>query len=112
MRENGGVGDRPMIYLDNNATTPLDAEVREAMLPFLDGHFANPSSGYGLARPVRRAVAQAREQVAELLDCEPEEIVFTSGGTESDNAAILSARLSAVPCRGVCANWGSGMAAG
>jgi cysteine desulfurase len=81
-----------MIYLDNNATTPLDAEVREAMLPFLDGHFANPSSGYGLARPVRRAVAVAREQVAELLDCDPEEIVFTSGGTESDNAAILSAR--------------------
>jgi cysteine desulfurase len=81
-----------MIYLDNNATTPLDAEVREAMLPFLEGHFANPSSGYGLARPVRRAVEQAREQVAALLDCEAEEIVFTSGGTESDNAAILSAR--------------------
>ena len=81
-----------MIYLDNNATTPLDPVVREAMLPFLGEHFANPSSGYAAARPVRKAVAAAREESAALLGCEPDEIVFTSGGTEADNAAILSAR--------------------
>lgn len=81
----------PVIYLDNNATTPLDPEVIEAMLPFLREHFANPSSGYDAARPVRKAIAAARERVATLLDCAPEEIVFTSGGTEADNAAIFSA---------------------
>ena len=81
-----------MIYLDNNATTPLDPVVRETMLPFLGEHFANASSGYASARPVRRAVAAAREECAALLGCDPEEIVFTSGGTEADNAAILSAR--------------------
>jgi cysteine desulfurase len=80
-----------MIYLDNNATTPLDPAVLEAMLPFLQGHFANPSSGYGASQPVRKALTRAREQVASLLDCSPEEIVFTSGGTEADNAAIFSA---------------------
>jgi len=80
-----------MIYLDNNATTPLDPAVLEAMLPFLREHFGNPSSGYDAARPVRKAVAKAREQVAALLDCTPEEILFTSGGTEADNAAIFSA---------------------
>ena len=80
-----------MIYLDNNATTPLDPVVVEAMLPFLREHFANPSSGYDAARPVRKAVGTAREQVAALLDCTPEEIIFTSGGTEADNAAIFSA---------------------
>ena len=81
-----------MIYLDNNATTPLDPVVRDAMLPFLGEHFANPSVGYAAARPVRKAVAAAREESAALLRCEPDEIVFTSGGTEADNAAILSAR--------------------
>ena len=80
-----------MIYLDNNATTPLDPVVVEAMLPFLREHFANPSSGYDAERPARKAVGTAREQVAALLDCTPEEIIFTSGGTEADNAAIFSA---------------------
>ena len=80
-----------MIYLDNNATTPLDPLVVEAMLPFLREHFANPSSGYDAAKPVRRALTTAREQAAALLDVTPEEIVFTSGGTEADNAAIHSA---------------------
>ncbi len=80
-----------MIYLDNNATTPLDPVAVEAMLPFLREHFANPSSGYEAARPVRKALTTAREQVAALLDCTPEEILFTSGGTEADNAAIFSA---------------------
>jgi cysteine desulfurase len=80
-----------MIYLDNNATTPLDPLVVEAMLPFLREHFANPSSSYEAAKPVRKALTLAREQVAALLSCTPEEIIFTSGGTESDNAAIFSA---------------------
>ncbi|HWB07405.1 MAG TPA: aminotransferase class V-fold PLP-dependent enzyme [Verrucomicrobiales bacterium] len=80
-----------MIYLDNNATTPLDPVVLEAMQPFLREHFANPSSGYGASQPVRKALGKAREQVAALLDCTPEEIIFTSGGTEADNAAIFSA---------------------
>ncbi len=80
-----------MIYLDNNATTPLDPVAVEAMLPFLREHFANPSSGYDAARPVRKALSTARERVATLLDCTPEEILFTSGGTEADNAAIFSA---------------------
>jgi cysteine desulfurase len=81
-----------MIYLDNNATTQLDPAVLEAMLPFLKDHFANPSSAYSAAKPVRKAVALAREQAAAFLDCDPDEIIFTSGGTEADNAAILSAR--------------------
>lgn len=80
-----------MIYLDNNATTPVDPAVLEAMLPFLRGEFGNASSASTFAKPVRRALAQAREQVAALIDCSPEEIIFTSGGTESLNAALFSA---------------------
>lgn len=80
-----------MIYLDNNATTALDPAVVESMLPFLKEHYANPSSGYQAAKPARRALDKAREQVAGLLGCLPEEIIFTSGGTEADNTAIFSA---------------------
>lgn len=80
-----------MIYFDNNATTPLDPQVLDSMLPFLRDQFANPSSGSTVARTVNKAVKKARTQVAELLGCEPEEVVFTSGGTESDNSAIFSA---------------------
>lgn len=83
-----------MIYLDNNATTPVDPAVREAMLPFLGGVFGNPSSAHGAGRAARAAVEEAREQVAALLDCEPGEIVFTSGGTESINTAVRSALAS------------------
>lgn len=79
-----------MIYLDHNATTPLDPAVLEAMEPFWRGHFANPSSSSTLARPIKRAIAQAREECAALLDCEPEELIFTSGGTESLNTALHS----------------------
>ena len=82
-----------MIYLDNNATTPVDPAVIEAMLPFLREHFANPSASYRSARVVNRAVDQSREQVAALIGADAGEIIFTSGGTESDNAAIASARL-------------------
>ncbi|MFN0130274.1 MAG: cysteine desulfurase family protein [Verrucomicrobiales bacterium] len=80
-----------LIYLDQNATTPLSPEAWEAMLPFLRENWANPSSGYRFARRARQAVQLAREQVAALLGVTPEEIVFTSGGTESSNAALRSA---------------------
>lgn len=76
------------IYLDHNGTTPLLPEVVEAMLPYLREHFGNPSSGHAYGVRARKAVDIAREQVAALLDCDPGEIVFTSGGTESSNLAI------------------------
>jgi cysteine desulfurase len=83
-------GDQ-IIYLDNNATTQLDPAVIEEMLPFLTDYYGNPSSGYTFGRQVRRAIDLARERVAALLGCEPGEIVFTSCGTESNNAAVNSA---------------------
>ena len=83
-----------MIYLDNNATTPIAPEVVEAMLPFLRLHHANPSAAYASARMVREAIDKARGQVAALIGVEAAEITFTSGGTESNNAAIDSARLA------------------
>jgi len=80
-----------IIYLDNNATTQLDPAVIEEMLPFLTKYYGNPSSGYALAAKVRTAVDLARERLAALLGCEASEIVFTSCGTESNNAVINSA---------------------
>lgn len=79
----------PLIYLDHNATTPLDQAVLEAMLPFLSGEFGNASSIHTFGQRARSAVETAREQVAALLNAKPQEIVFTSGGTESDNHAIF-----------------------
>lgn len=76
------------IYLDHNATTPLLPEVVDAMLPYLREHFGNPSSGHVYGARARAAVAHAREQVAALLGCDADEIVFTSGGTEANNLAI------------------------
>ena len=76
------------IYMDYNATTPHDPEVIKAMTPFLTNHFGNPSSSHWYGMQTRRAVEKAREQVASLLKCDPDEIVFTSGGTESNNYAI------------------------
>ena len=83
------------VYLDNNATTAIDPAVLEAMRPFLEELFANPSSGYSFAARVRDAIEQARVQVAGLLGCEPSEIVFTSGGTESNNTTFHAALQSA-----------------
>ncbi|MFN2456267.1 MAG: cysteine desulfurase NifS [Pyrinomonadaceae bacterium] len=81
-----------MIYLDNNATTQVAPEVREAMLPYLTELYGNPSSAYTFGREMRKAVERAREQVAELLGARaPSEIVFTSGGSEADNWAIRGA---------------------
>jgi cysteine desulfurase len=80
--------DKRFVYLDHAATTPLRAEAREAMLPYLGERFANPSAAYTSARQAQRAVEDARRTVAEVLGCRPGEVVFTSGGTESVNAAI------------------------
>ena len=79
------------IYLDNAATTPLSKEVFSAMEPYLFEHFGNASSAHGFGRTARVAVSQARATIAELLNAHPDTIIFTSGGTESDNAAIFSA---------------------
>ncbi len=79
------------IYLDNAATTPLDPEVFEAMKPFMMEDFGNPSSTHAHGRKVRSAIESARKKVAELLNCTPGEIIFTSGGTEADNSIIRSA---------------------
>ncbi|MBI3200926.1 MAG: aminotransferase class V-fold PLP-dependent enzyme [Myxococcales bacterium] len=79
--------DEP-IYLDYNATTPVLPEVVDAMLPYLREHFGNPSSGHVYGARAKSAVTRAREQVAALIGAEPDEIVFTSGGTEANNLAI------------------------
>ncbi|HEX2618345.1 MAG TPA: cysteine desulfurase family protein [Flavobacteriales bacterium] len=76
------------IYFDNAATTPLDKEVLDAMLPYMTEHFGNPSAVHGFGRKTRSGVEQARRKVAELLNCAPGDIVFTSGGTEADNMAL------------------------
>ncbi|MFM9904425.1 MAG: cysteine desulfurase family protein [Pyrinomonadaceae bacterium] len=91
-----------MIYFDNNATTQIAPEVRAAMMPFLDAEFGNPSAGYGFGRAAAIAVEDARESVAGLLGAaRSDEIVFTSGGTESDNWAILGAIEARPECRHV-----------
>ncbi|VVC71936.1 Cysteine desulfurase IscS 2 [uncultured archaeon] len=89
------------IYLDNSATTRVDPEVVKAMLPFFTEKFGNPSSIHSFGSEARDAVEKAREQVALLLNASPEEIVFTSGGTESDNLALRGA----VNSRKSGANW-------
>lgn len=76
------------IYLDNNATTKTDEEVVKAMMPYLLDNYGNPSSIYKLGRENRKVVEDSREKIAEILNCKPDEIYFTSGGSESDNTAI------------------------
>jgi cysteine desulfurase len=83
-----------MIYLDNNATTPVDPRVREAMLPFLGEAFGNPSSPHGAGRAAREALDRAREQVAALLGASADSIIFTGGGTESITTAIRGALMA------------------
>ncbi len=87
------------IYLDHNATTPVAPEVLDAMLPYLREAFGNPSSEHAAGRIAARAVATARAQVAALIDADPAEIVFTSGGTESNNLAIRGTAALAGPGR-------------
>jgi cysteine desulfurase len=88
------------IYLDNAATTALDKEVLDAMLPYMTSHFGNPSSIYSYGRESRLAIETARKTVAKILNAHPGEIFFTSGGTESDNMAISSA-IHDLGCRHV-----------
>ncbi len=84
------------IYLDHNATTAVDPAVLDAMLPYFTGEFGNASSIHTFGQRARAAVETAREQVAALVGARPQEIVFTSGGTESDNHAIFGVALSAL----------------
>jgi len=93
---------KPMrqIYLDYNATTPIAPSVQEVMLPFLAEHFGNPSSGHALGRACLAAIEDARSQVASLLGADRDEIVFTSGGTESNNLALKGILLKDGPGHG------------
>lgn len=79
-----------MIYLDHNASTPVHESVREAMWPYVERYYGNPSSSHALGKKERQAVDRARSQVASLLGAKPDEIIFTSGGTESNNHVIKS----------------------
>lgn len=88
-----------MVYLDHNATTPLDERVLDAMLPYLGGQFGNPSSVHALGREARRALDIAREQVAQLVGAHPTQVIFTSGGTEANNTALKGIALRSIPGR-------------
>lgn len=79
---------REMVYADNAATTKLDIEAFEAMKPFLLDSYSNPSQPYSFSRESKKAIKEARGVIAECIGADPEEIIFTSGGTESDNWAI------------------------
>ncbi len=81
-------------YLDHAATTPMRPESLAAMLPYLTEHFGNPSGSHAIARRAQMAIDEARDEVALCLGCEPGEVVFTSGGTEADNLAVLGAHAS------------------
>jgi len=77
------------VYLDHAATTPMRPAAVAAMLPYLTEHFGNPSGAHRVARRAHLALDEAREQVATLLGADPGEVIFTSGGTEADNLAIV-----------------------
>ena len=91
--------DQDLIYLDHNATTPVAPQVLDAMLPYLRDQHGNPSSDHPAGRAAARAVAFARAQVAALIGAHPDEIIFTSGGTESNNLAIRGTASVADPTR-------------
>jgi cysteine desulfurase len=93
MKTHPGLEGGP-IYLDYNATTPVDPAVVEAMLPYLSRHFGNPSSSHLFGHVAHQAIETARTQVAKLLGCTPNEITFTGGGSESDNLAIRGVALA------------------
>ena len=90
----GIAGSQPFIYLDHAATTPMREEVLEAMMPYFSRTFANPSSLYGAAQDARMAIDKARDTISMILGSRKSEIVFTSGGTESDNTAIKGAAFA------------------
>lgn len=90
-----------MIYLDHAATTPMRPEVWEAMAPFASVTFGNPSGVHGVSRTAKNALEESREKIAALIGAKPLEIVFTAGGTESDNLAIKGTVLGSSPLRGL-----------
>src|SRR2546428_128758 len=84
-----------LVYLDNAATTPVRPEVLEAMLPYLGKEaFGNPSSAHRFGRAARAGIEEAKRTIAETLGAEPNQVIFTSGGTEADNLAIIGAALA------------------
>ena len=83
------------VYLDHSATTPTDPRVVEAMLPYFSEIYGNPSSAHAFGRKAETAVESARESIARILNCQPSELIFTSGGSESDNLAIRGVAWSA-----------------
>jgi len=85
------------VYLDHNATTPISAEVVEAMMPYMTGIYGNPSSVHRFGRLTRDALEQARLQVARFVDAEPNQVVFTSGGTEANNLAVKGSLMNQAP---------------
>ena len=87
------------VYLDHNATTPLNAEVVEAMMPYMTGIYGNPSSVHRFGRLTRDALEQARIQVAQFTGSEPNQVIFTSGGTESNNLAVKGAMMNLSPAQ-------------
>src|SRR5438045_3758137 len=87
------------VYLDHNATTSVEPDVLDAMLPFLTSEYGNAASIHGFGQRARAAVENAREQVASLIGARPQEIIFTSGGTESDNHAIFGVVQTALAAR-------------
>lgn len=109
-RNRGDFGKKPttsepefnvrQIYLDYNATTPIAPSVVESMTPFLSGHFGNPSSAHSMGRAAKEAIEDSRVKIAGLLGCDRTEIVFTSGGTESNNFAIKGVMLQSQPVDG------------
>jgi cysteine desulfurase len=83
-----GENSNGLIYLDHNATTPLDPEALKVMMPYLTNEFGNPSSGYDLGVRAKEGVERARQEVASLLGCKDDEVIFTSGGSESNNMVL------------------------
>src|SRR5688572_14701191 len=88
------------IYLDYAATTPVDARVLEAMLPHFSGNFGNSSSIHHFGRQAEKALEESRQAVAQVLNCRPDEVIFTSGGSEADNLALRGAALAQREARG------------
>jgi cysteine desulfurase len=100
MNDREGGDELSLIYMDHNATTPTDERVVEAMLPYFSDRFGNPSSPYTMAQDGRGAVERARESVATAIGCRPREVIFTSGGTESDNVALKGVAFANIERRG------------
>ena len=100
MPDSNKTDERKLIYMDNAATTRMLPEVLEAMLPYMTEQFYNPSAIYAPTFPIREAIAHAKEQIARAVNCDPDGVYFTSGGTEGDNW-VLQSTVNYMYCRGV-----------